>query len=99
MIAVALSAAYFMAARLGEGLRLPILIHHAPAAAKRFFSVPDLRYYALADGIKWALEGRQTPFWSHPHQARPILKSSSRYSPNSGESPAFFELDTGGERE
>jgi len=69
-IAVALSAAYFVAVWLAEGLRLPILIHHAPAAAKGLFSVPDFRYYALADGIKWAFEGCQTPFWSHPHQAR-----------------------------
>jgi len=70
MIAVTVALAYFVAVWLGEGLRLPIFTHHALAAANPPFGVPDFRYYALADGIKWALEGRQTPFWSHPHQAR-----------------------------
>jgi hypothetical protein len=70
MIAVTVAVAYFVAVWLGEGLRLPILSHHALAAAKRLFSVPDFRYYALADGIKWTFEGCQTPFWSHPQQSR-----------------------------
>jgi hypothetical protein len=52
MIALALAAAYFVAVWLGQGVRLPLLSHHALAAAKRLFSIPDFRYYALADGIK-----------------------------------------------
>jgi len=70
MIAVTVAVAYFVAVWLGDGLRLPILTHHALAAAKRLFSIPDFRYYALADGIKWAFEGYQTPFWSHPQRSR-----------------------------
>jgi hypothetical protein len=70
MIAVTVAVAYFVAVWLGEGVRLPLLTHHALAAANRLFSVPDFRYYALADGIKWAFEGCQTPFWSHPQRSR-----------------------------
>ncbi len=66
MIAVTLAVAYFVAVWLGQGLTLPILTHHALAASKCLFSVPDFRYYALADGIKWTFEGCQTRFWWHP---------------------------------
>jgi hypothetical protein len=70
MIALALAAAYFVAVWLGQGLTLPILTHHALAASKRLFSVPDFRYYALPDGIKWTFEGCQTPFSSYPQRPR-----------------------------
>jgi hypothetical protein len=70
MIALTVAAAYFVAVWLGQGVRLPLLSHHALAAAKRLFSIPDFRYYALADGIKWAFEGCQTPFWSGSQRSR-----------------------------
>jgi hypothetical protein len=70
MIALTLAAAYFVAVWLGEGVRLPLLTHRALTAARRLFSIPDFRYYALADGIKWTFEGCQTPFWSHPQRPR-----------------------------
>lgn len=62
MIALALAAVYFVAVWLGQGLKLRILMHHALTAAKRLFVIPDFRYYAAADGIRWSFAGCQTPF-------------------------------------
>ena len=37
---------------VGESLRLGALAHYAYTEAKRFFGIPDFRYYALADGLR-----------------------------------------------
>lgn len=57
MMALVLCAIYFAAVYLGDTVRLEVLAHHALKAAKRFYGIPDFRYYALADGIKSLLEG------------------------------------------
>ncbi len=51
MVALVLAAAFFAAVRLGESVKLSVLSRHVTKLAKRFFSVPDFHYYALADGI------------------------------------------------
>ena len=35
-----------------------MLCHHALAAGKRLFGIPDFRYYALADGLSEILSRR-----------------------------------------
>ncbi len=80
MIALTLAVAYFVTMWLGEGLRLPILTHHALAASKRLFSVPDFRYYALSrmasNGPLKAARPLSGRIRSNPG---PIPKSCSRY--------------------
>jgi hypothetical protein len=62
MMVMALCAMYFAAVHLGDSIWLKALAHHALKEAKRFFGIPDFRYYALADGIKALLEGFKRPF-------------------------------------
>lgn len=51
MMAVALLAMSFTMVWLGRKTKLAILAMHAITAAKRFFGVPDFKYYTLADGL------------------------------------------------
>lgn len=37
----------------GKAFKLNILAMYAMNAAKRVFGIPDVRYYSLADGIKF----------------------------------------------
>lgn len=63
MMALVLLAMYFAMVYLGQQTKLAVLCHHALRAAKRFFGIPDFRYYAIADGISEILAKRQTaPF-------------------------------------
>jgi len=52
MTALVTAAMYFTAVVLGTRIKLSILATRAMTAAKRFFGVPDFRYYAIADGIR-----------------------------------------------
>lgn len=52
MYCLLLAVTYFASVYLGLSTRLAVLAHHAIKAAKRFFGVPDFRYYAIADGIR-----------------------------------------------
>ena len=61
MMAMALLAMFFTMARLGQQTKLAVLCHHALDAAKRFFGIPDFKYYAIADGVRKILAGRQNP--------------------------------------
>jgi hypothetical protein len=61
MMAMALLAMYFSMVYLGQQTKLAILCHHALAAGKRLFGIPDFRYYAIADGIRTILASRQRP--------------------------------------
>ena len=51
LVALVLAAVYFSAVWLGESLKLAVLATRVVQVARRFFGVPDLHYYALADGI------------------------------------------------
>lgn len=63
MMAMALLAMFFTMVHLGQQTKLEVLCHHALAAAKRFFGIPDFLYYAVADGVKKILSGRQKPIF------------------------------------
>ena len=55
-----LVTAYFASVYLGKRAKLAILVQHIERAAKRIYSVPEFRFYAIADGIKQLLFGRPT---------------------------------------
>jgi len=73
MMALALVAMAFSMVYLGQQVRLEVLAHHAIAAAKRFFGVPDFFYYAVADGIREILSKRRRPPFAFPRQVSPVL--------------------------
>jgi len=59
MMAMALLAMFFAMVYLAQKTKLAVLCSHAFKAAKRLYGIPDFRYYAIADGIKAILFGRQ----------------------------------------
>lgn len=67
LMALVLVAMSFTMVHLGRQTKLAVLCHHALAAAKRLFGVPDFRYYALADGLRDLLAGRQGGPWGGSH--------------------------------
>jgi hypothetical protein len=59
MMALVLAVTYFTMVYLGIKTKLRVLAHHVLRAARRLFGIPDFRFYALADGIRELLFGRQ----------------------------------------
>jgi hypothetical protein len=73
MMAILLAVAYFAMVYLGLRIKLRVLAGHVLKAARRLFGVPDFRFYALADGIRELLFGRQNSLERinpllHPHK-------------------------------
>ena len=60
LVTLVLVAAYFACVYLGKRAKLALLIGHIEGAAKRIYGIPEFRFYAIADGIKPLLFGRQT---------------------------------------
>jgi len=60
MMALVMAVAYFAMVYLGIKTKLRVLARHVMKAARRLFGIPDFRFYALADGIRELLFGRQT---------------------------------------
>ena len=60
MMALVLTVAYFAMFYLGIKTKLRVLARHVLKAARRLFGIPDFRFYALANGIRELLFGRQT---------------------------------------
>ena len=59
MMALVLAVTYFTMVYLGIKTKLRVLSRHVLKAARRLFGIPDFRFYALADGIRELLFGRQ----------------------------------------
>jgi hypothetical protein len=59
MMALVLAVTYFTMVYLGIKTKLRVLARHVLRAARRLFGIPDFRFYALADGIRELLFGRQ----------------------------------------
>jgi hypothetical protein len=59
MMALVLAVSYFAMVYLGIKTKLRVLARHVLKAARRLFGIPDFRFYALADGIRELLFGRQ----------------------------------------
>lgn len=62
MALIVLAALFFACVWLGNAIKMRILTHHALKAAKRFFGIPDFRYYAITDGIKEIMAGIKETF-------------------------------------
>ena len=54
MAAVVLATAYFATAWLGRRIRMEVLVEHLERLGKRLKEVPEMFFYALADGIRRA---------------------------------------------
>lgn len=52
MMLMTFCAMYFAGVHLGDSVRLRVLVHHGLKEAKRFFSIPDFRHYALLERYK-----------------------------------------------
>ena len=76
LMALVLLAMFFSMVYLGQQTKLAVLAHHALRAAKRLFGIPDFWYYAIADGLREILFGRQTrPFRFAPkHRDGPFIQ-------------------------
>ena len=59
MMALILAVSYFAMVYLGLKTKLRVLARQVLKAARRLFGIPDFRFYALADGIRELLFGRQ----------------------------------------
>jgi len=59
MMAIVTAVAYFAMVYLGLRTKLRVLARHVMGAARRLFGIPDFHFYALADGIREYLFGRQ----------------------------------------
>jgi len=60
MMAILTAVAYFAMVYLGLRTKLRVLARHVMGAARRLFGIPDFHFYALADGIREYLFGRQS---------------------------------------
>jgi len=57
LVVLVTAAAYFAATYLGQQMKLRILAEKLLVISQRFFGIPPLRFYALADGIRRLLSG------------------------------------------
>ena len=72
MVVLANAVAFFTAVVIGTRMKLEILSSQLITASKRLFGIPDIRYYAIANGIRevCARSPRRTP---RPLQMTPQL--------------------------
>jgi len=68
MMAILTAVAYFAMVYLELKTKLRVLARHVIRAARRIFGIPDFHFYALADGIREYLFGRQKGLQSFFHQ-------------------------------
>ena len=90
LVTLVLVAAYFACVYLGKRAKLALLVGHIERAAKRIYGIFEFRFYAIADGIKQLLFGRQTGIGP----LDPILAPNSPPVPlnplKNGESTSFL---------
>jgi len=65
MMAILTVVAFFAMVYLGFKTKLRVLSRHVMGAAKRLFGIPDFHFYALADGIREFLFGRNSGLFHH----------------------------------
>lgn len=68
MMAILTAVAYFAMVYLGLRTKLRVLARHVMVASRRLFGIPDFHFYALADGIREYLFGRQNGLQGFHHQ-------------------------------
>ena len=52
MVVLANAVAFFTASVIGARMKVEVLATHLITASKRLSGIPDVRYYAIADGIR-----------------------------------------------
>ena len=62
MMVILTAVTYFAMVYLGLRTKLRVLARHVIGASRRLFGIPDFHFYALADGIREYLFGRQKGF-------------------------------------
>jgi len=79
MMALVLAVAFFATAYLGQRMKLETLSTTVMHLSKRIFGIPNFRFYAIAEGIKFALERddkgleRPRPPWVPKIQLRLLI--------------------------
>jgi hypothetical protein len=81
MMAILTAVAYFAMVYLGLRTKLRVLARHVMGAAKRLFGIPDFHFYALADGIREYLFGRQKGLQGLFHQWQEENNQLSLFDP------------------
>jgi len=60
MMAILTAVSYFAMVYLGLRTKMRVLARHVMGVTRRLFGIPDFHFYALADGIREYLFGRQS---------------------------------------
>lgn len=81
MMAILTAVAYFVMVYLGLRTKLRVLARHVMVASRRLFGIPDFHFYALADGIREYLFGRQKGLEGFHHQWLEENKQLSLFDP------------------
>jgi len=81
MMAILTAVSYFAMVYLGLRTKLRVLARHVVGAARRLFGIPDFHFYALADGIREYLFGRQKGLQGFHHQWLEENKQLSLFDP------------------
>lgn len=55
IVALILAVFHFLAVYLGERFQVGLLLRKILERAKRFFQIPEFKFYAMADGVCWIL--------------------------------------------
>ena len=70
MMALVLTVMYFTMLYLGLRVKLRVLARYVMRASRRLFGIPDFHFYALADGIREFLFGRQKGLEGFTHMLK-----------------------------
>lgn len=81
MMALVLAVTYFTMVYLGLKTKLRVMARHVLKAARRLFGIPDFRFYALADGIRELLFGRQKGLESFSQMLETESRQLSLFDP------------------
>ncbi len=98
MATLVTAVAYFARLELGHTVKLNLLVRPIYQASKRIYGIPEFRFYAIAEGIKQVLFGRQKGIGKPPppHQL-PNRRSSFWPSKKRGKSCKSSALKHPGE--
>jgi len=81
MMSILTAVIYFAMVYLGLRVKMRILARNILRASRRVFGIPDFHFYALADGIRDLLFGRQKGLQEHFSPHNPIQPQLQLFSP------------------
>ena len=88
MATLVTAVAYFARLELGHTVKLNLLVRPIYQASKRIYGIPEFRFYAIAEGIKQVLFGRQKGIGKPPHHTNSPTVALPSGPLKNGESPA-----------